>query len=128
MPAKTKPKGKARRLTDREAREVRQLRHDNPGQPLTWLAWLYEVTDSAIHKVITGQSHKDAGGPIVPVRVPSTSDEIIAIREMRARGMAYKDISGKTGKKESALRSICSGKSFPRVGGPLTAHREYKKG
>lgn len=121
------PRVKARRLSDEEAREVRVLRAANPEQPLTYFAWLFEVTDTAIHKIVTGQSHKDAGGPVTPVRDPTTEEQVIEIRNWRARGYSYREISELTGKKETALRSICSGKSFPHVGGPIVPHRTYRR-
>lgn len=115
---------KARRLTDEEAAEMRGLRA--AGVPPLYLAELFGVTNSAVHAVIKGYSHKRAKGPLTGTLV-TRPEEVPEIRGLRAAGMSYKSIAALTGKTEVALRRICTGKSFPDAGGPVTVTR-HKKG
>lgn len=117
--------GRARRLTNDEAREVREL-HE-AGASLRYLSWLYEVTSTAIHKIVIGKTHHNAGGPVREPAPPLTPQEVIRIRELRAGGMPISRIAEETDRHETSLREICSGKSFPEVGGPRTAPRTYRK-
>lgn len=108
-------------LTDQEIVEMRVLRAINPRRAtLHCLAELFDTTPANVHLIVTGQTHKNAGGPITDVRDPTTEEEVLEIRQLRALGYSYASLSDEFGKSEVALRSICSGKSFPRVGGPLT--------
>jgi hypothetical protein len=105
-------------VTDAQAVEIRNLRAGKA--KLKDLAWLYETALSNVHLIVTGQSHKDAGGPIQPIEQPLEDSTVLEIRNMRALGYGYAELSIEYGKSEVALRSICSGKSFPHVGGPLS--------
>ena len=104
-------------VDDERAHEMRDLRAN--GAKLDDLAWLFETTTSNVHLIVTGKTHRSAGGPITAVRGPTTSEDVIEIRQMRFMGYSYVALSLEFGKSEVALRSICCGKSFPKVGGPL---------
>ena len=98
---------------------MRELRAASPrSMTLEYLGKLFETTTANVHLIVTGQTHKDAGGPITGVKGPTTEEDVLDIRRLRAMGYKYPDLSMEFGKSEVALRSICSGKSFPQYGGP----------
>jgi hypothetical protein len=106
-------------LTDADIIEMRTLRATGGRKAtLKYLSWLYETTQANVHLIVTGQTHKEIGGPITPIREPTTEAEVLEIRRMRAIGYSYAELSKEFGKSEVALRSICSGRSFPHHGGP----------
>lgn len=115
---------RAKPLTDDEVIQMRELRATGGrNMSLSYLAWLFETTVANVHLIVTGVTHKNAGGPITLVKDTLAEDQVVAIRERRAEGIPYAQISGEFGKTEVALRSICSGKSFPNVGGPIVSKR-----
>jgi hypothetical protein len=106
-------------LTDEDIIEMRTL-YASGGRRMStsYLGWMFETTTANVHLIVTGQTHKNVGGPISPVKGPTTEAEVLEIRELRAKGYDYYTLSEKFEKSQVALRSICSGKSFPHVGGP----------
>lgn len=112
-------------LTDDEIKLMRELRaSDTRKYSLRKLAVMFKTTTANAHLIVTGQTHKQAGGPLSKVKFPTTDEEVIEIRTLRAIGYSYSALSKEFGKTEVALRSICSGKSFPNVGGPLTGRNK----
>jgi len=100
---------------------MRELRAASPKTvTLAYLSELFETTIANAHLIVTGRTHKDVGGPITEAKGPTSEEDVIVIRQMRAMGYKYPELSDEFGKTEVALRSICSGKSFPQYGGPLT--------
>lgn len=108
-------------LTDQDIIQMRELRALRPRTSLIYLGWLFETTPANVHLIVTGQTHKEIGGPITEVKGPTSEEEVLEIRRLRRCGYSYPALSEKFGKSEVALRSICSGKSFPQYGGPLTS-------
>lgn len=99
---------------------MRQLRATGGRKmSLLYLAWMFETSVPNVHFIITGATHKDADGPVTPARVPLTEEQVLAIRYRRSEGIPYAQLSEEFGKSSVALRSICSGHSFPNFGGPL---------
>jgi hypothetical protein len=99
---------------------MRELRAAG-GKPaaLSHLSKLFDTTLQNVHLIVTGQTHKEIGGPITEVKGPTSEEDVVIIRQMRALGYKYSDLSSEFDKSEVALRSICTGKSFPQYGGPL---------
>ena len=113
-------------LTDEEIVEMRTLYAlRSRKMSASYLGWMFETSTANVHLIVTGQTHREVGGPITPVKDPTTEKEVLEIRSMRAHGFSYFELSKKFGKSEVALRSICSGKSFPYVGGPRSGNVGY---
>lgn len=107
-------------LTDDDIIRMRELRAaEGKTSALSYLSKLFDTTLANAHLIVTGQTHKNVGGPITEVKGPTSEDDVVAIRCLRAIGYKYADLSTEFGKSEVALRSICTGKSFPHYGGPL---------
>ena len=104
-------------LTDEDIIEMRELRA-NQRKSVKWLGWKFDTTPANAHLIVTGRTHKNVGGPITPVKGPTSDEEVVEIRTMRAMGYTYAELAKEYGKSEVALRSICSGKSFPHLPGP----------
>jgi hypothetical protein len=116
------PGYRATPLTDEDIVQMRELRAASPRtMTLSYLSELFETTMANVHLIVTGQTHRDAGGPITEVKGPTSEEEVLEIRRLRRIGYSYPELSMEFGKSEVALRSICSGKSFPHYGGPLTS-------
>jgi hypothetical protein len=86
---------------------------------LSRLSKQFDTTLANVHLIVTGQTHKEVGGPITEVKGPTSEEDVVIIRQMRALGYKYSDLAVEFEKSEVALRSICTGKSFPKYGGPL---------
>lgn len=108
-------------LTPEDIVEMRTLRATSKKATLSYLGWLFETTTANVHLIVTGQTHKEVGGPITGTRPPTDAEQVEEIRKLRVNHRwSYRLLSSEFGKSEVALRSICSGKSFPQYGGPLT--------
>lgn len=111
-------------LTDEDIIQMRELRAANPrAMTLEYLSKLFETTLANVHLIVTGQTHREAGGPVTEIKDPTTEEDVLDIRRLRAMGYKYPALAEEFGKSEVALRSICSGKSFPHIGGPRTGGR-----
>lgn len=118
------PGYRATPLTDAEVVEMRLLRATGGTRvSLSSLAQMFDTTIANVHLITTGQTHKKAGGPLSNVREPTSEEEVLEIRHMRQLGYSYERLAQEYGKSSVALRSICSGKSFPQYGGPLTGSK-----
>jgi len=112
-------------LTESDIIQMRELRAASPrSMTLAYLGKLFETTTANVHLIVTGQTHKEVGGPITNVKGPTTEEDVVIIRQMRRMGYSYRDLSMEFGKTEVALRSICAGKSFPQYGGPLASRAQ----
>jgi hypothetical protein len=108
-------------ISNESARLMREYRA--AGDKLRELAWLFKTTTSNAHLIVTGQTHKTAGGPIQEIEKDTPESVIVEIRLLRALGYSYAELSEEFGKSKVALRSICCGKSYPYVGGPRAPKR-----
>ncbi len=108
-------------VSNENARLMRTYRAS--GSKIKDLAWLFETTTSNVHLIVTGQTHKEAGGPIQEIAKDTPESVIREIRLLRAIGYSYAELSEEFGKTPVALRSICCGKSYPYAGGPLVPKR-----
>ena len=109
-------------LTDDDIIKMREMRASGgKTSALSYLSKLFDTTLANAHLIVTGQTHKNVGGPITGIKGPTCEADVVAIRCLRAIGYKYSDLSKEFGKSEVALRSICTGKSFPYYGGPIVS-------
>ena len=101
------------------------------GETVTSLAIEFDVTPTLINKIAIGEIWTGVGGPIVkPWEVVAnrklTEPDVLAIREKRAAGAEIIPLGREYGVNHTSISSICMGKTWKHVGGPIT-RRQTKK-
>lgn len=116
-------------LTEAIVLELRERRSN--GEKLTSLAKEFGVTPTLINKVVTGEIWKGVGGNVVkPWEISAvrklTEEDIVNIRNRRAAGEQLIPLGKEYGVNHGCIASICLGKTWRHVGGPMT--RRQTKG
>jgi hypothetical protein len=116
-----------RALSAEDVRTIRDLYAADTRQ--TALALDYGVSQATISSLVRGDSYQDIGGPTSTesrVRI-LTEKEVVEIREAYAKGASTTFLGAEYGCGAGNIQSLVTGKTWPKVGGPITRRRPARE-
>lgn len=120
-----------RDISNDEAREIRESYHRD-GLSQTKVAKKHGLTPLRVRRILVGQSHPDAGGPIGQVdksrhQKKLSEGDVVKIRELYdTKQHTQADLAERFQVNQTAISGIVTGKSYPEYGGPITPTKKKR--